>query len=560
MSLAFTLPLIHDNEDGSWGPSTSTLPAQFKDIPYAPFSKSDKITRIADWHDPALDSVPATGAARGAARQPYSISANRRPGREAYGASESNAFGYVHDEDEKSFSLVDNSASRAVRGKPTARGRGGRGLTAGRGAGRGRGTGFQPRGGFTSRGGRGGARGGMASWDKPQRTRDSSVTINSDWQMLEEIDFTRLLKLHLNVAEPETLEQYGTLQAYDKSFDRINTRNEKPLQILDRVRYNASTSDDPIIAQLAEKKSAQIFATDSILALLMCAPRSVNSWDIILDRRGDQLFLDKRESGPFDYITVNENATDAPLDSDDPNNINSPASLSLEATYINQNFSSQVISETSKAYTPKPNPFYSADVETEPLASCLYRYRKFDLSIAEDEAMDLIVRTEVDAYLGKKDQLVTVKALNEFDPKAQGAAKTPEWKKYLDSQRGAIVATEMKNNSAKLARWAIQGVLAGAELMKMGYIARASRTDAQKHVVLGIQSLKPEAFAQQMNVSIPNGFGIVRTIADLVLKQPEGKYVLVKDPNNPLVRLYSVPEGVFDAEEEEEDDIEGDDQ
>lgn len=27
----FVLPPIHDNADGSWGPSTSTLPAQFKE-------------------------------------------------------------------------------------------------------------------------------------------------------------------------------------------------------------------------------------------------------------------------------------------------------------------------------------------------------------------------------------------------------------------------------------------------------------------------------------------------------------------------------------------------
>lgn len=35
-----------------------------------------------------------------------------------------------------------------------------------------------------------------------------------------------------------------------------------------------------------------------------------------------------------------------------------------------------------------------------------------------------------------------------------------------------------------------------------------------------------------MNVSLNNGWGIVRTIADLAMKQPEGKYVLVKDPNS----------------------------
>lgn len=35
-----------------------------------------------------------------------------------------------------------------------------------------------------------------------------------------------------------------------------------------------------------------------------------------------------------------------------------------------------------------------------------------------------------------------------------------------------------------------------------------------------------------MNVSLSNGWGIVRTITDLCMKQPEGKYVLVKDPNS----------------------------
>ena len=38
-----------------------------------------------------------------------------------------------------------------------------------------------------------------------------------------------------------------------------------------------------------------------------------------------------------------------------------------------------------------------------------------------------------------------------------------------------------------------------------------------------------------MNVNLGNGWGIVRTIADLCLKQPAGKYVLLKDPNK--VRL-----------------------
>jgi translation initiation factor 3 subunit D len=369
------------------------------------------------------------------------------------------------------------------------------------------------------------------------------VAIGAEWEVVEELEFSRLNKLSMGVNEPENLKSAGTLQGYDKAFDRINTRNLKNLEIQERVRYNETTSEDPIIKELAEQKAGTVFATDSILSVLMCAPRSVNSWDIVIERRGDQVFLDKRGGAPFDVLSVNENAYEPPADSDD---LNGAASLALEATYINQNFTSQVIDLKSKAYTPNPNPFYDAAEETEPLASTLYRYRKFDLSVEEDEELNLVVRTEVDAYLNKKSHLITVKALNEYDPRQQGAGnKALDWRKNLDTQKGAIVANEMKNNSVKLARWAVQSYLAGAEQMKLGYISRANPRDAQRHTIVGIQSAKPVDFARQMNVSLNNGWGIVRTLVDMVMKQPEGMYVLVKDPNNPMIRLYSVPEDAF---------------
>ncbi|KAL7422219.1 hypothetical protein Q5752_002865 [Cryptotrichosporon argae] len=556
MVLSFSLPPIHDNEDGSWGPSSSTLPAQFKDIPYAPFSKSDKITRIADWHDPAT-----TDAGAGRARPTF---ANRRP-REAYGAAEANAFGYVHDEDEKSFSLVDSGNRLASRGRGasrggarTARGGGGSGApTRGGAAARGgRGTALPTRGGYATRGGRGGFTGGRGGYDKPVRVRDSSVTIGADWGVVAEVDFARLAKLSLAVDEAEDVGAHGTLQAYDRAYDRVTTRAERPLEIVDRLRYNPSASDDPVLAGLADTKAATVFATDGVLAVLMCAPRSVNSWDIVFERRGDQLFLDKRDGGAFDFVTVNENAGDnAPADDAADatgGQLNTASALSLEATYINHNFASQVISPSSKPYTPSPNPFHSADDgDADSLASALYRYRKFDLSVAEDEELSLVVRTEVDAYVDKRSTLALVRALNEYDPRAQAGGKTPEWRKGLETQRGAIVANEMKNNSAKLARWAVQGVLAGADQIKMGFITRANPRDAQRHTIVGVHSYKPLDFARQMNVSLANGWGIVRTFCDLVLQQPEGKYVLVKDPNAPSLKLYSVPADAFDAGDDE---------
>jgi len=45
----FKLPKIEQNTDG-WGPHS--LPTQFNDVPFAPFSKSDRLGKIADWTVP----------------------------------------------------------------------------------------------------------------------------------------------------------------------------------------------------------------------------------------------------------------------------------------------------------------------------------------------------------------------------------------------------------------------------------------------------------------------------------------------------------------------------
>merc|ERR1712098_153775 len=149
---------------------------------------------------------------------------------------------------------------------------------------------------------------------------------------------------------------------------------------------------------------------------------------------------------------------------------------------------------------------------------------------------------EIDAVqknaISGEDQFLTVKALNEFDHKAQGSGGALDWRTKLVGQRGAVVATEMKNNSCKLARWTVQSIMAKADVMKLGFVSRANPKTNDKHVILGVVGWKPRDFAQQMNLSLSNGWGIVRTIAAMCLQREEGKYVLVKDPNKQILRLY----------------------
>lgn len=220
-----------------------------------------------------------------------------------------------------------------------------------------------------------------------------------------------------------------------------------------------------------------MFATDNILSALMCANRSVYSWDLIITHQGGKIYIDKRDGSNLDMVTVNENAADPPLEMSEGNkdSINSPAALMSEATHINNVFPNQVVNESDSQKRDMPNehPFYNPSVETDPPASKAYKYRRFDLSLERDEEpLHLVVRAELDAIaknnISGDDQFLIIKALNEFDSKAQGSGGALDWRTNLASRRGAVVATEMKNNSCKLARWTTQGVLAGADQMKLG--------------------------------------------------------------------------------------------
>ncbi|KAI5370563.1 Putative eukaryotic translation initiation factor 3 subunit D [Septoria linicola] len=548
----------------TWGPPTTTE-TTLNGIPYAPFSKGDKLGRMADWTSEGKEREGRGGRAQ------Y----NNRYRDQVYGATGlQTAFQIEGTNEESSFSLVDRSQP-STRGRGFGRGsavfgrgRGGRGGAQGQRGGRGT---FQRVGGRGAqqqydsrggRGGRGGRRGGWKDWDKPQRNREASVQPKDSWKMLDEIDFNRLQKLNLDTGEGEDLDDYGFLYYYDRSYDKQPgaPTSIRKLTVLDRAAYNVTTSSDPVIQELAEKDEAQIFAADNILSMLMCAPRSVYSWDIIMLKQGNKIYIDKREGSSLDMVTVNENAADAPLELSEGNKdqINAPGALKEEATHINNIFPLQVVqeSETSKRDMNHEHPFYDPSSETDPPASKAYKYRRFDLSLEADaEPLHLIVRSELDAVvknnISGEDQYLTIKALNEFDNKAQGSGGALDWRSKLASQRGAVVATEMKNNSCKLARWTTQSILAKADLMKLGFVSRANPKSTTEHVVLGVLGYKPREFASQMNLNLNNGWAIVRTFVDMVMKEDDGKYVLVKDPNKPTIRLYNVPPNTF-----EEDDVE----
>uniref|UniRef100_A0A1I7WZS4 Eukaryotic translation initiation factor 3 subunit p66 n=1 Tax=Heterorhabditis bacteriophora TaxID=37862 RepID=A0A1I7WZS4_HETBA len=182
-----------------------------------------------------------------------------------------------------------------------------------------------------------------------------SVQVRPEWRVIEEMDFPRLLKRNLpSIGPGQDIEnhQYGTLHYYDKAVDRVLVKNPITLQRCGGSFYSVSTTEDPVIEEIAQKGIGNVYATDIILATLMTAPRSVYSWDIVAHRVGDKLFLDKRDTGgisnPVDALTVSETSGDTPAF--EGAGINNAKDLATEALFINQNFRRQVLRRTEEGF------------------------------------------------------------------------------------------------------------------------------------------------------------------------------------------------------------------
>jgi translation initiation factor 3 subunit D len=201
----------------------------------------------------------------------------------------------------------------------------------------------------------------------------------------------------------------------------------------------------------------------------------------------------------------------------------------------------------------EPNPFFSeedAAAAEMQAASMAYRYRKFSLG-----NLTLVARCELHGWMRKReeDQFLTCYSLNEWDSKYSDGIV---WRQKIDQQRGAVLATELKNNSCKLAKWTAQSIIAGADQMKLGYVSRAAPGNAFEHSILATQFFKPRDLAAQINLNMNNIWGIVKMVAELVLSKEDGKFVLLKDPNKAMLRLYAVPAATFEEEGFDEDDEE----
>jgi translation initiation factor 3 subunit D len=524
-------------------------------VPYAPYGKNDRIGRVADW----TSSGNYGHGGKFDKRRDQNRNNRNGDGNNSDQQVANSVFGFFETDKEEDFRLVDNSQPFKPRfGRKPQR------YQSRRDRERERERELQLKGGPAAQAAKQQQPKRKENWHYYHRDNNrykyaASVDIRPEWSVLEQIQLSSLNKLSFKASPGKVLLKCGKLAFYDKAYDRVTPRND--LTLRKQIPYNTANvtaSEDPILSkQEAADGRVSIYATDTVLATLMCAPRSVYSWDIVVKKEGNKIFLDKRPENVIDLVTVSETSPE-PINPD-KESINGQTKLSKEATVINTVFSHQMMKQgvdektfdlagaslnkgegsdeennnKDKESTSCPNPF-AQEGQTSTKG---HIYKSWDLG----DKYTVFLRCDVDGVMESRGQtvLANFRAVNEFDPKITGV----DWRQKIENQRGAVLATELKNNSNKLSKWTAQAVLGGVDMLKLGYVSRVHHKDPNRHTIITTQSFKPKDFGNQMNLKEENGWGILVAMMDFIAK--DGEYLIFKDPNRPIIRVYETPTDAF---------------
>merc|ERR1719343_780948 len=133
----------------------------------------------------------------------------------------------------------------------------------------------------TQQKGKGKGKGGQQRRGLPS-FKEWSVQTKTEWEMKREIMLSALAKLQLDAKEVkyQDLMWCGKLHDYDRMFDRITAKTERPMRRFEDLEFfNVSSQDDPNLQEMLQsEENVTLIATDHVLAALIAAARSVYSW------------------------------------------------------------------------------------------------------------------------------------------------------------------------------------------------------------------------------------------------------------------------------------------
>mmetsp|Transcript_56284 Transcript_56284/g.89653 ORF Transcript_56284/g.89653 Transcript_56284/m.89653 type:complete len:601 (+) Transcript_56284:55-1857(+) len=372
----------------------------------------------------------------------------------------------------------------------------------------------------------------------------------------------------------------GTLHGVLTKFDAQsgNTYKSAPLDYENYsefkfIHFNYKAAcQDPYILELANKNKSTatdsktnvtIYTTENVMAAIMCCVRSKYSFDIVINKIGDKIFLDER-SRNLSLESVDETSQNRPTKKG-TSKINQYTALAAEATWINHVFKEQLVhhrleyTQRLKRSHPFANEMQGAGgkkgrknnkgaASSAQVASAAFIYNQYEVT----DNMSIVCRCSVDGFIvdahgrrTKNKDWTRLFALNQYD---STKSKTQNWKKYLDSKDATIISQEITNNNFKCARWGMQAHLADAKYIKLGFVSRVNEHDPNKHEIVGVRTYETGDFIRnklRMRSTNEAWTILAKFVKSIQELEGDGRFIAVRDPLKQVIRLFRVSDDAF---------------
>jgi translation initiation factor 3 subunit D len=487
-----------------WGPPSNFIFDQYRNLPFAPFNKLEKISKACDFTGASSKPSGAPGGGFGAKGE---------------------------EEDEYIVVEASTGLKKQVGGMYNKTRRPGQPY--------GQFNKAMPQAGQLRKVIQPGSRYRQNNYQRTMTTRTKfkdNAGVQTDWVYIIDAAKLNFEKAPVSTVTVKDLLSVGSLKEYDRSTElKATPKKEQSLtsQPPSAMTIRYGLSDDRVFEEYIKQDQGTaeptVYATDAVLSAILTVKNSVFPWDVRVKKVGNQIILDQSEqekSSYIDMLSVNENTT-GNLPEEEKDLIR----LCIEATYINKNFNAQVAKGEEK--TVKSDKIELDELPEEKL----YKYRKYTL----DGKYNVIVRAEVDSYAriqeyegGERIQNLKLFALNEFD-------LGQDWRAKLDTNRGALESTEFRNNSCKISKWLCQSILADVDTVKLGFVSRVAAKDSTKHSILLVETIKTDILSKTIGYKLKENWSIIKHLVELILKQEDGTYVFVKLPYKQAIRIYRIP-------------------
>lgn len=357
--------------------------------------------------------------------------------------------------------------------------------------------------------------------------------VQTDWVYItdaQKSNFDKTVTYNVKVADLATI---GRIPAYDKNWDkRATAKKSAPFTLPQTIVLSQSPFADrffqDIIAKEEKTDDATFYCSDILLSTLLTVKGSMFPWDIFVQKRGNQYIIEpspQNKTSYVDFLTVNEN-TSGNLPEDEKDMFK----ICIEATNVNRKFIDIVTSQTEGTAFDENSPYFKDVPEDK-----VYRYRKWTL----DNKIHVVCRSEVDSYVTQgegenaKKILTKICALNEFE-------SVLDWRNNFESNNGAVISGEERNNACKISKWICQAILADCELIKLGFVSKTNNKD-NKFQVLGVEATSVKNLSNDINYREKDNWNIIKTIVELLGKQEDGTFAFVKLPYKQSIRIYRIP-------------------